>query len=279
MIIWGKLIGAAVGMFVYGPVGLILGLVFGHIFDNGLKNILNTSGHSVEARTVFFRTVFQTMGYLAKANGVVSENELKVARDVMLHDFDLNTEQMNLAIQYFNEGKQTNFDIDTALKNFRLGCGSYADLPRFFLELQIKAVLADQVFRAAERDRLIHICEALNIPLSELYYQLQSYGYAEAARDDSSRTTYQSYNSADNEAYNYAKVYKQQNSLEAAYSLLGVSLNDDEKTIKSAYRRMVSKYHPDKLVAKGLPPEMMTIAKEKTQQITVAYDLIMRSRA
>jgi DnaJ like chaperone protein len=36
--------------------------------------------------------------------------------------------------------------------------------------------------------------------------------------------------------------------------------------------------HPDKLVAKGLPEEMMTLAKEKTQKISKAYDLIQKSR-
>jgi DnaJ like chaperone protein len=36
----------------------------------------------------------------------------------------------------------------------------------------------------------------------------------------------------------------------------------------------MSQHHPDKLMAKGLPPEMMESAKQKTQEIQAAYDLI-----
>ena len=36
----------------------------------------------------------------------------------------------------------------------------------------------------------------------------------------------------------------------------------------------MSQHHPDKLIAKGLPPEMMEVAKQKTQDIQAAYDLI-----
>jgi DnaJ like chaperone protein len=41
----------------------------------------------------------------------------------------------------------------------------------------------------------------------------------------------------------------------------------------------MAQHHPDKLVAKGLPPEMMTIAKQKAQDIQAAYDLIKKQRS
>lgn len=40
----------------------------------------------------------------------------------------------------------------------------------------------------------------------------------------------------------------------------------------------MSQHHPDKLVSKGLPEEMMKLATEKTQQIKDAYDLIKQDR-
>ncbi|MCH9749814.1 MAG: DnaJ domain-containing protein, partial [Proteobacteria bacterium] len=51
-----------------------------------------------------------------------------------------------------------------------------------------------------------------------------------------------------------------------------------DKEIKRAYRRLLAQHHPDKLVAKGLPEEMMIIAKEKTQEIISAYELIKKQR-
>lgn len=52
----------------------------------------------------------------------------------------------------------------------------------------------------------------------------------------------------------------------------------DGKEVKRAYRKLMNEHHPDKLMAKGLPPEMMNMAKEKSQEIQSAYDLIKREK-
>ena len=66
--------------------------------------------------------------------------------------------------------------------------------------------------------------------------------------------------------------------LAAAFRVLGVQESDDSTVIKRAYRKLMSEHHPDKLVAKGLPPEMMELAKEKAQSIQAAYDLIKKEK-
>lgn len=277
MIIWGKIFGAVLGFILLGPPGFILGLVFGHIFDKGLHKTLNTPKHAAIIRLIFFKTVFQTMGYLAKADGVVSEREVQVARNIMLNDFNLDRRQMLLAIGYFNEGKKHDFKLGEALSKFKSIAASHADLRRFFLEIVVKASVADRVLRDAQRARLIYICNTLGIQLSELDYQLRIYGYSSGTTKEKTQRQYntnQGYNSYSGSS-SKAHVDDQ---LVAAYNLLGVKATDNIKTIKNAYRRLMSKYHPDKLVAKGLPPEMMDMAKEKTQQIAAAYALIMRSR-
>ena len=63
-----------------------------------------------------------------------------------------------------------------------------------------------------------------------------------------------------------------------ACELLGVDASNDKSTVKRAYRKMMSQHHPDKLVAKGLPPEMIKLATEKTQHIKAAYELIKEAR-
>ena len=55
---------------------------------------------------------------------------------------------------------------------------------------------------------------------------------------------------------------------------MGVTEQDSASDIKKAYRKLMSQHHPDKLVAKGLPPEMMEMAKQKAQDIQAAYELI-----
>jgi len=59
-----------------------------------------------------------------------------------------------------------------------------------------------------------------------------------------------------------------------AYKLLGVSENDDMKTIKKAYRKLVREYHPDIIKSQGKSDEYMQEATAKTQEINQAYEMI-----
>ena len=63
------------------------------------------------------------------------------------------------------------------------------------------------------------------------------------------------------------------------YDILEIERDADVSTIKKAYRRLMNQHHPDKLVAKGLPEEMIRLATEKTQEIKRAYELVKESRA
>lgn len=59
------------------------------------------------------------------------------------------------------------------------------------------------------------------------------------------------------------------------YEVLGVSENASDEEIKSAYRELVKKYHPDKYVNNPLSD----LAAEKIKEINIAYDMITKERA
>jgi DnaJ like chaperone protein len=67
--------------------------------------------------------------------------------------------------------------------------------------------------------------------------------------------------------------------LARAYQILGVDASASDAEIKKAYRRLLSQHHPDKLVAKGLPEEMMKVAAQKTHEIRQAYERVRRERS
>ena len=63
-----------------------------------------------------------------------------------------------------------------------------------------------------------------------------------------------------------------------AYAILNITSSVSDAEVKRAYRRLMNQHHPDKLVAKGLPKEMMKLAEEKTHEIRVAYERIRETR-
>jgi DnaJ like chaperone protein len=66
--------------------------------------------------------------------------------------------------------------------------------------------------------------------------------------------------------------------LAAAYQILEADPKASDGEVAKAYRRQLSKHHPDKLKANGLPDSMLEHAKQRTQQIIEAYELIKSAR-
>ena len=76
--ITGKVIAGFIGFIAFGPAGLLFGLVLGHAFDRGLWRALQLSGPEAVhiMRAQFFETTFTLLGFVAKADGRVSEAEV-----------------------------------------------------------------------------------------------------------------------------------------------------------------------------------------------------------
>ena len=73
---------------------------------------------------------------------------------------------------------------------------------------------------------------------------------------------------------NFIDLVSVEDKLSAAYELLGSRAGASLPELKKAYRRQMNQHHPDKLVARGMPEEMVEIATRKTQDIKAAYELI-----
>jgi DnaJ like chaperone protein len=66
--------------------------------------------------------------------------------------------------------------------------------------------------------------------------------------------------------------------LDDAYKALGVTKDSTDQEIKRAYRKLMSQYHPDKLMGQGVPEDMIAVATEQAKEIQLAYDLIKKNR-
>ena len=66
--------------------------------------------------------------------------------------------------------------------------------------------------------------------------------------------------------------------LDDAYKALGVTKDSSDQEIKRAYRKLISQYHPDKLIGQGMPEDMIAMATEQAKEIQLAYYLLKKSR-
>lgn len=232
------------GLAFFGPIGAFVGAALGHAVDTNMPGLFDPAA----AQRTFFQALFLTMGRVAKADGRVSEREIQVARSVMLR-MQLNASQKQEAIRLFNRGKKGEFDLPTTLTGLRAACGMQPQLFRLFVAILLDAGQADGPLSPAPRQLLEYCCTQLGIPVQELEQMIAGrHGGAASSADLD------------------------------PYATLGVARGASEKQIKQAYRRLMSKNHPDKLISKGLPQEMLNLAKERTTQIRSAYEQIRAER-
>lgn len=239
--------------------------------DPNVSAYQNSAPHGDAARVAdrFFRCTFEVMGHVAKADGRVSDQEIRAARAVM-SDFNLNEAQVGAAIAHFTAGKDPRYDLSGAIMALRRACAGRPDLLRVFLEIQMRASIAGTDLRGPARPLLQRMAAMLGVDGLE-FAHLEAvlrlrHGWAGAGGSRGG-------NGAGERGEAQQRVR-----LAQAYEVLEVDANASDEDVAKAYRRQLSRHHPDKLKANGLPESMLEHAKRRTQQIIEAWDLVRERR-
>lgn len=247
------------GLLYAGIIGLLAGVGIGHVCD--LIGSAKARAGAGQTRKAFFDATYAVMGHVAKADGRVSTEEIRHADEVMT-SFVLNAEERKRAQHLFDEGKNPDFALAAALSKLRQACSVYPSLLFVFLEIQVRTAAADGEISAAEDRLLMQISEYLGIPEAVARVAMEAMN-VQASHQGAS-------------AYGSHSTTMR---VEDAYKMLELPSSADLGNIKKAYRRLMKENHPDKLIAKGLPEQMVRIATEKTQKIREAYDVLQEHHA
>lgn len=266
--IWGKVLGFMFG-FMFGKwIGAFLGLYLGHRFDRSMSQDFSNQGgfskyftnkNSFANQAVFFHAVFSVYGHIAKASGQVTADEITAA-GMLMDKMGLTGEKRREAQAAFSEGKSSDFPLEDTLKEFKRSSFGQRDILQLFLEVQLQAAFADGSLHPKERVILHIVAKNLGFSTRDIDRLLQQI---------EAQMNYHRHETSNNQSGP---------SINEAYDILGVSADDDEKTIKKAWRKLMSQHHPDKLAAKGLPPEMLEIANQKAQDIQAAYEKVKKHK-
>jgi DnaJ like chaperone protein len=253
---FGKALGGLIGLVAAGPVGSVLGFILGHQLDESDGLFRGERKQSLQRISqLFFEVAFEVMGQVAKVDGRVSEDEVRVARNIM-HGMQLTPEQVRDAIDHFTHGKSATYPLAERLTRLERQIGDRTELSRAFVQLQLQSAIGAGPIGPEKRQLLWRIASALGVSRAELA-QIESLVRAYQRRGEQRSET---------------------ESVEEAYRVLGVTAAASDEDIKKAYRRLMNQHHPDKLVARGLPASMVGVAEQKTFEVRAAYEKLRTRR-
>ena len=218
-----------------GPFGLILTLVV-PTKSSGVEKEAITHGE------MSFRTLFLMFGKLAKTDSHVSQEGIDSIKTVMTNA-ELDQEARKVAIEFFNEGKETR----TPFREIAAEFAQYAEdveMRRDALDCLVLIATADGALHATEEQYLNEAVVAFGLPpnilteaLEEILPDMQKY-----------------------------------------YAILGCDPSVSDEELKRCYRELSLKYHPDRISSKDLPSHLLKLAEEKFKEIQNAYQIITQHR-
>jgi len=231
--------------------------------ENWWKNYqqkLEETGYDGPVQMAFFVATFAAMGHVARCDGRVRGEEIELASKVMDH-LKLSAEQKRLAIRLFNEGKHSDFALETLLWRFKRQCHHRVSVLQIFIEIQLQMAYADNRLDQREAHLIKRMCKRLDVS-EAIYIRIERRVRAEKKASHKPVTS----------------VSENVLSLNDACKLLGVSRRASQEQIKQAYRRMLSRYHPDKLQARGATEVEIIESQDLLQDLKKACDMLLKSR-
>ncbi|MEW5836453.1 MAG: co-chaperone DjlA [Pseudomonadota bacterium] len=251
---------AVVGLFLgHGLPGAIVGALIGFVLDNMRYSQRRSA---VPEAGGFIRPLFELLGAVAKSDGRVSEAEIAIAERLMTR-MGLEPGQRQEAIASFNRGKAPEFDVTRSIHELRDWVGLRRDHAFPVLDVVIETVLAEGNPPPEKMAILRQLAFAMRISDMELMALMAMKGYAWNATGSGPR--------GGHGGGGYVPPQRSQRGPDP-YAVLGVSRDADERTIKRAYRKLISEHHPDRLG--DLPEDMRRRAEARASEINAAYERI-----
>ncbi|MBL8706906.1 MAG: TerB family tellurite resistance protein [Rhodospirillales bacterium] len=240
---WGKIIGGATGYALGGPLGAILGVAAGHAVDE-IGSESQTAVATVEDKkksVAFTIAVVALAAKMAKADGHVSE--LEIAEFNRL--FQVDPEEEANVRWVFERARSSHAGPEAYAQQIAQMFPNEPEVLEELMEALFLIARADGTASKAEIDYLRQIAGIFG--LQSTCFKRVCAEHLAAPEDD-------------------------------PFTLLGVTKDADDETVKAAHRRLVRDNHPDRLVAQGLPVELVKVANDKLAKINAAYDAIRALR-
>jgi len=264
----GKLAGFLIGLLVFKNFGAALvGLVIGHIADVAMLRTFARGGEPLG----FIEPLFALLGAICKTDGRVSETEIAVSEKLMTR-LNLDALWRRRAIEAFNKGKAPGYDAGLAIGDLRTWCALRRSYVMPLLDMVADTALAEGPPSAEKMKLLRRLGWSLHVSELQLMALLAMKGFVwNAAGAGAGAGAYAHANSG----RGWQPPPPSRGGPDP-YTVLGVPRDADERTVKRAYRKLISAHHPDRLGT--LPEDMRKRAEQRASEINAAWERIQSER-
>ena len=243
---FGKLMFGSMGFMLGGPLGAIAGAALGHhLVDKAQRHGMGETPleYAEQRQAAYFVSMFSILGKLAKADGIVTQDEIAVV-DRFINGLNAGEREKAFARQVFNEAKGSAYSLDDfALQFYQISQGQPTVLLSFL----------DLLFQIAAADNKLHPAEEAALSSIKGIFRITDDQY------DNLKGAY----FKDTDRY---------------YKMLDCTPESSISEIKAKYKKLVKEFHPDVIVSKGLPEEFTEFATQRFREIQEAYEVIQRER-
>ncbi len=249
---FGKLTFGSLGFFFGGPLGAVVGGALGHhLVDKQQRRIAEQQagglggrpGRAEQVQAAYFVSIFSILGKLAKADGVVTQEELAVV-NTFIDGMNIDDGEKQFARQVFTEAKNSSYAIEDFARQFYEINQNQPQLLASFLDVLFRVAAADGQLHPAEEEALLRVKAVFSIN-EQQYEEIRAVYFKDADK---------------------------------YYKVLNCTPQSSTDDIKKSYRELVRDFHPDTIVAKGLPEEFTEFATKRFREIQEAYEAIRQER-
>ncbi|WXU00639.1 MAG: Co-chaperone protein DjlA [Catillopecten margaritatus gill symbiont] len=237
---------AILGYSISGYTGALIGAAMAWVVKSAMKS--SFANQQNEATGQFLNSLFSMLAKIAKADGIISKEEIDAVTRFM-DTIKLNNEDKKIAINAFRNASSDERSIY-----------EYASQYQAVASKEMREITYAVLWDVAYSDGVIHPQEEDILRKIPQYLGLNGNIYHKYSNTSSSNTN-------------------QTSGIDEHYELLNCTQTSTDKEIKRGYRKAIGAYHPDKIQAKGLPKEFMDFANEQSKKINKAYDAIKKSRS
>ena len=240
MSIWGSLLGGVIGFSLGGPFGALLGSFLGGKISNISSS--NTFSSQQNSQQIFALSLIILSAKLSKADGRVSKEELIAVKDKL----QIPESEIDQVAKIFNKAK----DESTGYEPY-----------------------AKQISEIFKRNQNV-LEEVINI----LFYIAEADGNV-SNEEESMIANIAFIFGLNQNQYESIKESRKSSDKLNPYIVLESQPTDDLKSIRKKYIKLSKEHHPDLLISKGVPSEVINESKNKMRAINAAWDQIQKLKS